>query len=82
MSDDTYYRNDQTGIIQRHPVSGLGAFLNSTEVGPDAKPLVPLGASTDETKRRTKLAKGDADEKTPEATTGTGSANKKQESDQ
>jgi hypothetical protein len=70
----TFYRNRETGIIQAHPVSGLGETFNSDEVGEDAKPIVPLGASTDETKRRLDLAKAP---KTPEATTGTGSTEKK-----
>lgn len=36
-----YYRNNQTGIIQHHPVSGIGDALGSTEIGEDAKPVKP-----------------------------------------
>lgn len=81
MTDGTYYRNRETGIVQAHPTSGLGESLNSDEIGQDGKPVkpvIPLGASDDEIKRLKNLAKGS---KTPEATTGTGSA-KKQEGDQ
>lgn len=69
-----WYRNRETGIIQAHPVSGLGDVFNSDEVGEDAKPVIPLGAPADETKRRLDLAKGST---TPEATTGNGSTNTK-----
>lgn len=40
-----YYRNRETGTIQGHPVSGLGEFFNSDEVGEDAKPILPLGTA-------------------------------------
>ena len=62
-----FYRNRETGIVQSHPQSGLGDFFNSDEIGEDGKPVkpfVPLGASADETRRLTNLAK-DAD-KTPD----------------
>lgn len=73
----TFYRNRETGIIQSHPTAGLGDSFNSDEVGEDGKPVkpfIPLGASTEETSRRIKLAKA----KTPEATTGTGSTNEQE----
>lgn len=72
----TWYRNRETGIIQHHPVSGLGDAFNSEEVGEDGKPVkprVPLGASKQETQRLVNLAKAP---KTTEATTGTGDSNK------
>lgn len=71
-----FYRNRETGIVQVHPQSGLGDFFNSEEIGEDGKavkPFIPLGASTDEARRRADLAK-DPD-KTPDAD-GNGSANK------
>lgn len=54
---DTYYRNRETGIIQRHPVSGLGESLNSDEVGEDAKPIVPLGTSKKDAQKLVDLGK-------------------------
>lgn len=47
------YRNDETGLVQEHPRSGIGPSLNSTEItedgkpieGTPAKPRVPLGSS-------------------------------------
>jgi hypothetical protein len=59
-----YYRNRETGIVQAHPVSGLGEFFNAEEVGLDGKPVkpvIPLGASAAEQKRLTKLAKATAE---------------------
>jgi len=70
-----FYRNRETGIVQSHPVSGLGESFNSDEIGEDGKPVkpvIPLGASADEAKRLRELAK---DSTAPEAT-GTGSTNK------
>ena len=55
-----YYRNNQTGIIQNHPVSGIGDSLGSTEVGEDAKPVKPRTSkapSADELKRAKNLMK-------------------------
>lgn len=52
------YKNNETGIIQYHPRSGIGASLNSTEVDEDSKPVVPLGADKKTTAERVKLAKG------------------------
>lgn len=46
-----YYRNNQTGRVQFHPKSGLGASLNSTEIADDGKPVKPrtsLAPSADE----------------------------------
>ena len=45
------YRNNETGLVQRHPKSGIGTSLNSTEINEDgspidgSKPRVPLGSS-------------------------------------
>ena len=52
------YKNNETGIIQFHPKSGIGASLNSTEVAEDSRPVVPPGADTKTTAARDKLAKG------------------------
>ena len=52
------YKNNETGIIQSHPRSGIGASLNSTEVAEDSKPVVPLGADSKTTAKRHALAKG------------------------
>jgi len=77
-----YYRNRETGKVQSHPKSGLGEFFNSDEIGQDGKPVKPFVAlpiTSDKIKQARSLMK---DHETPEATTGTGSATKKQEGDQ
>lgn len=52
----TYYRNRQTGLIQPHPVSGLGDAFNADEVGEDAKPILPLGSDAETTAKAVKTA--------------------------
>lgn len=64
----TYYRNRVTGKIQQHPKSGLGERFNADEVGQDGKPIKPHATK----------GKDKPSTKTPEATTGTGSAEKKE----
>lgn len=56
-----YYRNRETGIIQAHPVSGIGDSLNSDEVGVDAKPIVPLGTSKKDAAKIVDLGKKSTD---------------------
>lgn len=68
------YKNRETGIIQSHPRSGIGDSLNSDEVGEDSKPVVPLGASKAETKRRVNLAGGSKRAKPKTAATQTSDA--------
>lgn len=58
MDDMAYYRNRETGLIQAHPVHGLGEAFNSDEVGEDAKPILPLGSDAATVGKATKLAKG------------------------
>lgn len=70
-----YYRNRVTGKIQQHPKSGLGERFNSDEVGQDGKPVKPF-VGLPITKDKIKQAKSLM--KTPEATTGTGSADKQE----
>lgn len=55
-----FYRNNQTGLVQHHPVSGIGDSLGSTEIGEDAKPVKPRTSkapSADELKRAKSLMK-------------------------
>lgn len=40
----TFYRNLETGIIQSHPVAGLGDSFNAEEVGEDGKVVKPFVA--------------------------------------
>lgn len=78
----TYYRNRETGKVQVHPKSGLGESFNSDEIGQDGKPIKPFVAlpiTKDKIKEAKSLMRS---HETPEATTGTGSATKKQEGDQ
>lgn len=66
-----FYRSRVTGKVQSHPKSGLGESFNSDEIGQDGKPVKPFVALPI-TKEKIKDAQSLM--KTPEATTGTGSA--------
>lgn len=70
------YRNRTTGIIQRHPVSGIGESLNSDEIGEDGKPFVKLPITKDKIKQAKNLMKDDP--KTTGAKTGAGTTTDKE----
>lgn len=56
----TYYRNRETGIVQFHPVSGLGDDFNADEIGEDGKPVKPrtsLAPTADEIRNAKALLK-------------------------
>lgn len=55
-----YYRNNTTGLVAFHPVSGIGDSLGSTEIGEDARPVKPRTSkapTADELKRAKNLMK-------------------------
>lgn len=55
-----YYRNRETGLVQAHPVSGLGESFNSDEIGEDGKPVKPytsLAPTADELRAAKALLK-------------------------
>lgn len=61
-----FYRNRATGIIQFHPKGGIGAALNSDEVGLDGKPVKPitsLAPDKDELKAAKNLLKDNRTDK-------------------
>lgn len=59
-----YYRNRETGIVQWHPVSGLGDAFNSDEIGTDGaavKPFVALPVTPEKVRAADKLLGGKVD---------------------
>jgi hypothetical protein len=37
-----YYRNRETGLVQWHPVAGLGETFNADEIEETGKPVKPI----------------------------------------
>lgn len=66
-----YYRNNETGIIQAHPQSGLGDVFNSVEIAEDGKPIKPhtsLAPSADELRSAKQLLRGGKPKKAEQTT--------------
>lgn len=61
-----FYRNKTTGLIQHHPVSGIGDSLNSVEIEETGRPIKPRTSkapSADERRRANQLIKDNSPSK-------------------